>query len=347
MKENDSELAIKVFLENPTPQTALALISSCKSFVLRQAVEWKNCKLGIKEKIQELMAEMFLILLEDFNPEQIKQPASALSYLKLKLRRLTRISKNKPVAFSFADEKPDSGRINFTPLRLELTDEIIKVIRQTLANQTKEKAGLLEFLFIHIYPEVAWASRLIAQAYDQNPDKRHAADKKRHQKFNLELQNSFKNLKNGNWQDIRDWSAGERSHLAWRIIDISPRETGLKFSEELEKLSQFRENFSKKAQFSTSQLEPAEKVFIALQSNWSSIPQKIAAEPAATYGETPDLIAMLVNRQSISSAAKESEKIYTTSPDTAGQADEKLLDQSYKTASDQIISWLNTILNKK
>jgi hypothetical protein len=301
----------------------------------------------MKAKIQELMAEMFLILLEDFNPEQINQTASALSYLKLKLRRLTRISKNKPVAFSFADEKPDSGRINFTPLRLELTDEIVQAIRQTLANQTKEKAGLLEFLFIHIYPEIAWASRLIAQAYDQNPDKRHAADKKRHQKFNLELQNSFKNLKNGNWQDIRNWSSGERSHLAWRIIDISPRETSLTLSEELEKLSQFRENFSKKAQFATSQLEPAEKVFIALQNNWNNIPQKIAAEPAATYGEAPDLISMLVSRQPAAASARESDKIYTTAPQAAPQVEQNQLDQNYTAASEQIISWLSTILKNK
>ncbi|MGM0601402.1 MAG: hypothetical protein ACQETH_16445 [Candidatus Rifleibacteriota bacterium] len=346
MRAEGFEQAIKDFLLQPSPQTAIALIKSCKSFVIRQAVEWKNCQLSMQEKFQELMAEMFLILLEDFKPEQIKQPASALSYLKLKLRRLTRVSKNKPVAFAFADEKPDSGRINFTPLRLELTDEIVKTIRQTLANQTKEKTGLLEFLFIHIYPEIAWASRLLAEAYKQSPEKRHAADKKRHQKFNLELQNGFKNLKNGNWQDIRDWSCGERSHLAWRIIDISSNETGLELNHELEKLSHFRENFSKKSQFSISQLEPAEKIFTALQNTWSSGAQKIAAEPAAPYGESPDLIAMLVSRQLPVPFAKESEKFYTTSPKSP-QPDQKLLDQNYINASEQIISWLNTILNNK
>jgi hypothetical protein len=359
MREMNFEQELKNFIAVSSPENALKVVSSCKGFVVKQAAQWRNENLGHFEKIREIMAEMFLILLEDFDSVKGCRVQSILSYLNLRLRRLTRPAKRKTFAFGPGDDFADQGRCDFSPFRLQLVQEIVAAVRQVLAGQNEEKAGLLEFLFIHIFPEVAWASRLIARYYGEDEEKRHAADKKRHQRFNQELKKAFANLPSGDWHEVLDWSPGERSHLAWRLIDISLAEISNVEAKNLEILAKWREEFSRNKDYQCDEIKLASEIFQALKQHWQvdHIEETVewhAAEPSATYGEEPDLISILLGskptgadcRQNM--VAEENSTDYQVVKSNPGiDSGAANFDADFDKAAHEIAQWLEKILAGK
>ena len=178
-----------------------------------------------KSKIYEIMAEMYLILLEDFSAGKAVLFNSALAYLDMKLKRLVFPSrKNVFMDVDSINPAVMSTTDCFTFEKLAMVDEIVDVVRDNLFNNYDNQDGIIPFLFIHIYPKVKWISELIAAKQRLDVNARYASDLKRIERFNTNLRKDFNNLNSGNWKDIFNWSQSERSHLAWKIINISPAE---------------------------------------------------------------------------------------------------------------------------
>ncbi|GAB4266724.1 MAG: hypothetical protein Kow0029_00650 [Candidatus Rifleibacteriota bacterium] len=349
MGENIFRENLAEFVRKPDQANAMALINSCRGFVIRQASCWKAPDLTHFEKIREIMTEMFLILIEDFNPSLGMSEASILSYLNLKLRRLTRPKRSKAIAFGLCDDLSDLGRMNFSSSKLALTEEIVGIIRCALASEEENQCGILEFLFIHVFPEVAWISRAIAERTGEDPEKRHESDRKRHQRFNRNLRAAFNNLESGDWREITTWSSGERSHLAWRIIDISIAETGEDKQKELEVISKWREEFDKKVQHDPQNFASATHIFRALKNHWQNrFNNKYAAvhEAAAAYGDEIDFLESLVRRIQLPEVLRETSTGYQTSVKTGQQfnSDELTHSADFDLAAKEISEWLSRIL---
>lgn len=274
------------FIEYRNPENAYAMIDSAREFITKHAFFWRNNDLSVSDRIREIMTEMFLILLEDFAPQKVNHPNSILRYLNLRLMRLTRPKQKRETSAGLIEDLSDLGRINIDPLRHQLAEEIFMCIRQNLTQIADARLALLEFLFIHVYPEVAWASRLIAKKYELDPGKCFEADKKRHSKFNERLRDSFKKLDSGDWRQISEWSAGERSHLAWRIIDITIAETSEDALKYISSLGEWRETIDRRSEQRTNNLDTAEIILAKMQHHYRSAKLIVKEESAAPYGET-------------------------------------------------------------
>ncbi|MFZ5950886.1 MAG: hypothetical protein ACOYXC_09280, partial [Candidatus Rifleibacteriota bacterium] len=290
------ELAEKIaaFAQSPNPAKAMAIIGACQPFVIKQAYSWQNSQMSMFERMREIMAEMFLILLEDFRGETAKEPQSMLSYLNLKLRRLTRPPASKATAFGLVSDMADLGRCEFKPGHLQLTREIVAAVRRTLAEQSLQISGLLELLFIHVYPEIAWASRWAAFRFGENVEARHDADRKRHLVFNRKLRQSMNLLPSGDWREIHDWSSSARMYLAERIIEFAYSDLTAEANLSLPAFNQWRQTLEKKSEVSAAELASAENIFIGLKKRWVAVDEEqtqnsIAAEEAAEYGESADV----------------------------------------------------------
>ncbi len=350
MQSKGLEQAIVKFVANANPANAMAVIQSCEGFVVKHAMSWKNPALSPAEKIREVMAEMFLILLEDFRADLSKSTFSVLSYLGLKLRRLVRPEPVRVMAFAEMGEFIDTGRYNFSQAKMSLTNEIVNAVRCTLAQQKMQAGGMLEFLFIHIYPEVSWASRVLAETYQEDQQQRHAADRKRHVKFNQTLRSYFNELKCGSWQDIRDWSSGERSHLAWRIIDLSVAQTDGKLLEELNVVAEWRDNFTKQKSVVDNGVAAAQKLFLSLKNRYLPVvePARVAAEEAQAYMTEFDLLGSLLARVSSNNQVADAAKKYGV---PVVKQDESIVAnmfaQDFKQAADEISQWLKQLLKDK
>jgi hypothetical protein len=350
MQSKGLEQAINKFITDTNPATAMAVIQSCEGFVVKHAMSWKNPTLSPAEKIREVMAEMFLILLEDFRADLSKGAFSVLSYLGLKLRRLVRPEPIKVMAFADMSDLTDTGRYNFSQAKMSLTNEIVTAVRCALAQQKMQTSGMLEFLFIHIYPEVSWASRLLAETYQEDRQQRHAADRKRHVKFNQVLRQYFNGLKSGSWHEIREWSSGERSHLAWRIIDLSVAQTDSELLEELNIVAQWRDNFTRQKCVIDNGVAAAQKLFLSLKNRYMPVeePAKAAAEEAQAYMADFDLIGSLLaivsSNNQVADAAKnyEAPEIKQDESIVAG-----VFSQDFKQAADEINQWLKQLLKDK
>ena len=348
---------VSAFIERPDSEKATQIISECRPFICKQAWLWQNPQMSIFERIREIMAEMFLILLEDFRPEQVRDSYSVLSYLQLKLRRLTRPWREKSFAFGLTGDMQDLGRYRFSPFRLQLTDEIVAAVRKTLASQKENQAGVLEFLFIHIFPEIAWASRSVAQRLGEDANARHEADRKRHRSFNSKLRGEFNQLESGDWREVADWSSGERSYLANRIIDFVPADFSCPLEPELQTLAQWRNSFNKSDIANLEEMNAASLVFRALQTNWSRKEQEFhMAEEPAVYGEDQDILALLIcpackttmiAAEAGASYAVDSEKKVNAETDTNTNAqapDFSTFDKEFSQAAAEIAPWLNSLL---
>lgn len=344
------------FVAKPDPERAAQLIAGCRPFVIKQAYSWQNTGMNMFERIREVMAEMFLILLEDVRPEQSKDDISLLSYLGLKLRRLTRPRRHKAFAFGLGNDMEDLGRYNFSPLRLQLTAEIVAAIRKTLAAQHERQTGLLEMLFIHLYPEITWASHNLARFFAEDAETRHAADRKRHLVFNQKLRQAFNQLPSADWREIRDWSSGERSYLAGRIIDFVPAELNSHLDDELQLFEKWRQRFDKHAPVAQEQMQATTAIFRALQNSWGlgeDHEERLVAEDACTYGEEPDLLGLLLARAK-DNEVRESASTYDLPPDLQQakiQEDKEDLhaakiaaDPEFNQAAEEINAWLKTLL---
>ncbi|HOY65315.1 MAG TPA: hypothetical protein PLP29_00420 [Candidatus Ozemobacteraceae bacterium] len=221
MRDALLEQALAAFIAEPGRPALDALLAASGPFVVDQARFWRSSRLSFIDRCRELLTEMFLILIDDVRTDRAAHPASILSYLSLRLRRLTRPDLPKDLPGGLPDELPDAGRCSFTPMRLDLVRELTRCTRTSLLQEENATIRELEFLFIHISPHLAGISRFLAASAGQNPETRAEADKKRHQSFTRGLRSRYDNLRSGDWRDVATWSHGERSHLAWSLISFT------------------------------------------------------------------------------------------------------------------------------
>jgi len=353
------ELAEKIaaFAQSPNPAKAMAIIGACQPFVVKQAYSWQNSQMSMFERMREIMAEMFLILLEDFRGESAKEPQSMLSYLNLKLRRLTRPPTSKATAFGLVSDMADLGRCEFKPGHLQLTREIVAAVRKNLAEQSFKISGLLELLFIHVYPEIAWASCLVAIRFGENIEARHDADRKRHLVFNRKLRQSMNLLPSGDWREIHDWSSSARMYLAERIIEFAFSDLTPEANLSLPAFNQWRQNFDKKSEVSQAELTSAENIFFGLKKRWVAGDEylanvSIAAEEAAQYGEPVDILAQLLYLPVLSRDLNEASKDYqavsrSDQVKKQSSSDEKSDSADFARAAAEVSQWLQSLLETK
>lgn len=297
MIESHTESCLHSFMAAPGPETAFNLIKSCQSYLCNIAGSWREPNLSRADKIREVTSEMLLILLESFDQRRVAHPKSLLAFVHQRLKNLVRPARRRETAFGLADGLPDVGRCAFTPLRLAFVDEILHVVRHFLLGYYDKMASQTAFLFMHVFPEIPWASRMLADWHNEDPQRRLEADKKRLATFNQNLRNRFKSLNHGDWREVSEWSSGERSHLAWRIIDISPAEVPHELEADLKSLSCWREKIDRRQPQQQSDLEAALRIFAAMKSG-VTIEENgmLAAEEAVPWGEPCDFMLQLLGK---------------------------------------------------
>jgi hypothetical protein len=324
------------FIKEPHPRNAFSLITSSKPFILKHVKSWRNSNLSPSDKIKEIMSEMFLILLEDFDSTRINHPRGVISYLNLRLKRMTMPYRDSAYSFGLAGDFEDMGRMELTPFRLEMIREVVFAVRKTLV-EAKAEVGLLEFMFIHIYPEIAWISRILAENYQEEYALRREKDKKRHQAFNSRLHSRLAQIDSGTWTEIKDWSAGERSHLAWRLIHLSQKELGSAKIENLELIENWRETISPKAPQKQDYLPVVEQSLSGLKEFYEPklLEQTQLNEAAAPYGTPPDILSGLICPKFTSNnLARETGSEYFSVD----------ADKGFELAASEVKSWLKSIL---
>ncbi len=340
MSDDQFSLIFARFAASPNGKTALELLQCCRKLIIGQAISWRAKDLSFGDKVKEIMSEMLLILLEDFSSQRMEHPKSILKFLKLKIRRLTRPSQRREFSFGAAEDLPESGRCNFSACKLALVDEIHATIRRCLLHQFDQQLGLLEFLFIHIYPEINWASRLISQRTGEIPEKRLFSDKKRHNSFNQLIKKELQSLQNGEMHEIVNWSGGERSHLAWRIINISPAEIDCGVNDALEHLEDWRENIDRRQPQLLSNLLIAERVYSSMRTSISDRHKlRLAAEDVEPYGETEDLLLKLIGKRFVTTAAEETEQNWQAAQ-AAGSSD---LENIFNQVAIDVCDWFEPL----
>lgn len=345
MIESQFSEALNVFLARPTAASALGLINSCKTMIISLAMSWREKNLTLSERIREIMSEMLLILLEDFSAARIGHPHAVLAFLQMKIRRLTRPYRRRETLFGDSSDMSELGRHNFSAMRLQLADEIYQTVRRCLLGFADPKVGLLEFLFIHVYPELSWASRMLAQRDNIDLVTQSNADKKRHARFNMALRSELKKLQNGDLFEISSWSGGERSHLAWRIINIAPGEVAAAEYEALQSIENWRETIDRRQPQLPENLALAARVYNSMQQNSAGSRQlALAAEEAAPYGEESDVLLQLIGRRNDDCAAyEETEQWQSAEPVNDDGSNDELFFQ----VASQVSEWLDKLVSNQ
>lgn len=345
MIESQFAGALDAFIEQPCAQSAFNLIKSCQKMIVSIARGWHHQNLPLADKIREIMSEMLLILLEDFSAAKVKHPHAILAFLQMKIRRLTRPNRRLEFAFGGADDMAELGRCNFSAMRLQLAEEIYQTVRRCLLCCADQKVAILEFLFIHVYPELVWVSRMLAQKEGTDLTTQINADKKRHSRFNTVLRQELKQLTNGDLAEIGDWTGGERSHLAWRIINITPCEIGQEEYDSLQALEQWRESIDRRQPQLLNHLDIASRVHRSMKKNYTAIKLKtIAAEEAEPYGEEPDLLRKLIGSYSDQDMVREDHDEWKIKEsDICDQAAEDL----FTRIASEVSNWLDQLVTEK
>lgn len=216
--------ALSAFAAAPDRSRLERLLDHAGGFIISQAATWKTSGLAFADRCRELLTEMFLILREDFDPKKIQHPRGILAFVSLRLRRLTRPREDLSVPFGMSEDLPDHGRLDFTAGRLELVDHLVTAVRRGVSEADHLAVRQLEFAFLHVAPDLTAVSRFLAACDGDEAARRLETDKKRHQAFNRSLRARFERIVCADWREVLDWSPGERSHLAWRIISFSAAE---------------------------------------------------------------------------------------------------------------------------
>ena len=290
-------IAYENFVKKHSPENALNFILSCYKYIATKAHKWFLPGASRRDKIYDIMAEMYLVLLEDFCECKSEVCKSALSYLDLKIKRL--IDPSRKHVFSDIDEVlPNqlSTVDSLTYEKLEMIDEIVQIVRGCVLGYNQENK-LVPFLFIHIFPKIHWISELLAERSHTDVNQRYDTDRKRMNRFNERLRISFESLSAGDWHEILEWGQLERRHLAYRLTSISPKEVYSDVVEDLNLFAQWRENFSICQKQDLSKLLLAENILSSM--NRLYVKNKIAevaGEEAVPWGRTPDILSMLMGR---------------------------------------------------
>lgn len=295
MRDAALEQALSSFLAAPE-RGVDGLLNAFGPFVMDQARFWQRSCLTFTDRCREILTELFLILIEDIRVEKVNRPESVLSYLNLRLRRLTRPTPSRATPFGLTDDLPDSGRCCFTPLRLEIVRELTECTRSALVNDPHEATRLLEFLFIHIAPDLASASRFLAVATGAQAESRIEADKKRHQAFTRQLRSRFESMRSGDWRDVSNWSGGERSHLAWRLISFTRFEQSKMGESMAAAVEEWRDDQQpyRHEETRAALVAPAIGSLAGLYPPRAETGTHAAGEAAAAYGEAADADPLLM-----------------------------------------------------
>lgn len=284
------------YINDPSPKNALEFVFSCHNYISVLASKWHQPNMTRKVKINEIISEMYLILLEDFSSKKAITCQSAFAYLDSKLRRL--VNPAKPHFFSDIDEiSPDlfASIDSMTFEKVSMIKEIVKIIRKNVLKESYDNSGLILFLFIHIYPKIHWISELFAKKEKIPVEDRYEADAKRIKRFNNNLRIQFNSLSNGDWREIMNWNRAERSHLAWKIINICPEEVDSDTADFLIKVDNWRENFDVHSLQNLENLNLAEKVFKSMANNLPKTDSNmIVAEESDFWGKPIDILSMLI-----------------------------------------------------
>ena len=297
MSGNTAQLtAYTNFINDPSPKNALNFVISCHNYITVLASKWRQPNMTRKVKINEIISEMYLILLEDFSSKKAITCQSAFAYLDSKLKRL--VNPAKQHFFSSIDEvSPDSFSSidSFTYEKINMTKEIVKIIRKKLVEETFDDTGLVLFLFIHIYPKIHWISELLAKKENSSVEIRYEADVKRIKRFNNSLRVRFNSLTYGNWRDVMNWNHAERSHLAWKIISICPEEVDSNTADFLASIENWRETFDINNPQNLDNLKLAEKVYKSMvEVSSKDTREQMVAEETDFWGNPTDIISMLI-----------------------------------------------------
>ena len=283
------------FIKDPSPQNALNFVISCHKYISITASKWHQPNMTRKDKINEIITEMYLILIEDFSSGKAITCQSAFAYLDSKLRRLVNPAKQHFFS-SLMEVSPTllSTQNQFTIDKINLIEEIVRIIRKNVLEDSLNYNGLVPFLFIHIYPKIHWISKLLAEKENTSVELRYEADAKRLNRFNNQLRKEFNKLVNGDWREILNWSQTERRHLAWKIISISPKEIELNAADDLNLIDNWRDNFDIHVHQDISNLDSAKNVYDSMT---KCLPKyNLAAETENELWETPqDVISMLIS----------------------------------------------------
>ena len=283
------------FIKDPSPHNALEFVISCHKYITITASKWRQPDMTRKDKINEIITEMYLILIEDFSSGKAITCQSAFAYLDSKLRRLVNPAK-KHFFESLTEVSPTllSGQNLFTIEKVNMIEEIVRIIRKNVLGDSLNNNGLVPFLFIHIYPKIHWISQLLAEKEKISAESRYEADAKRLNRFNNQLRNQFNMLGNGDWREILNWSQTERRHLAWKIISISPKEIELNAADDLNLIDNWRDNFDIHVHQDLSRLDSAKNVYDSMSRCFSK--ESLAVEEKNEFwGTAPDIISMLIS----------------------------------------------------
>ena len=339
------------FIKNPSPQNALNLVISCHNYISVLATKWRQPNLTRKVKINEIISEMYLILLEDFSSGKAINRQSAFAYLDSKLRRL--VNPAKQHFFSNIDEiSPNtfSSLDSFTYEKISMTKEIVKIIRRKLIEETFDDTGLVLFMFIHIYPKIHLISELLAKKENIPVEIRYEADAKRIKRFNNSLRIRFNSLSTGNWREILDWNHAERSHLAWKIISICPEEVDSETAKCLTSIENWRETFDINNSQNLDNLKLAEKVYKSMVEVYSKEnPEQMVAEEANFWGNPTDVISMLIGdfysqKQQLEEPINDSKSIdiFSDYSDVDAESDREFME-----VATELSKWFGKLKEKK
>lgn len=297
--ENDiQELSYLRFSKEPTGRNAMDFIFTCRGYINRLIARW-HARMSRKDKYMELLTEMYLVLLEDFSSGKAVSCRAALSYLDCKLKRVVKPYRNKYCDFYGDFSAVDNiiahslGPYDFE--KVELIEEIVKIIRNVIFCDFARNDNFFVFLFVHVFPNINWISKILAERNNIPFETRYAADRKRLLRFNEILRKRFSEMKSGNWRDVLDWSHFERSFLAWKIINISPIEVDSSVTEFLPVIDSWREDFNPKESQELEKIAMAEKIFTSMQTRFGMPKESLmAAEEAEPWGEPPDIISKII-----------------------------------------------------
>jgi|GEM_PF-3286052 len=380
MEDLDNLEEISIFLQNRDDARISDCLVCLQPFVIQHARSWQNSGMDFAARCREILSEIFLILIEDFRPEKANSSASMKAYISLRLRRLLRPKTSRSIPFGLHSDLPDTGRFSFNALRLDTVENLVRCVREELANTRQEQVKLLEFFFIHIFPDLAKGSRYLANCFTEDEMKRIEADKKRHQSFNRSLRNRFEKLTYCDWKDIGNWTPGERSHLAWRIISFSQFESDNFDKTALNSLENWRD---KPESFSLSDISYLEIISHGVKTieRLYQSPVTSCEEEAAPYGvirgniaekaphpgvmrdhalkspkgvSTPsaddiDIVAMLVAPfpQEEQYKAKDVEASYGKATQPSEEQKNMVVEvESYQKAADEVEAWICKLLRE-
>ncbi len=345
---NAQYTAYNNFIKNPSPQNALDFVISCYKYISILASKWQNPSLTRKNKINEIITEMYLILLEDFSAGKAVNCQSAFSYLDLKLRRLVNPAR-KHFFSDITEVSPQllSTKDNYTFEKICMIEEIVHIIRSNVLENYLDKSGLVIFLFIHIYPKIHWISELMAKRTNIPVESRYEADAKRINRFNNRLRKDFNNLTNGDWHEIRNWSHAERSHLAWKIINIAPEEVDNDISNKLILIEKWRENFDVHSSQNLDNLSLAEKIYQSMAKNFPKNPT-VSEEEVDFWGKPINIISQLIGEFYEENSHIEESKLdidlFDNSSNYDNIAEE---DTEFLEVAKELSNWFGKLLNER